>query len=313
MSSPRIQIGMTNLNLAPKDLLRYNWKDYVAALDRGKFDRSAGYEWSDVRGTRSAARSLARLRYISVLHESWREDRWRDVCARAAGRLGGHVVESAGVAALFPLLDKSDRRLGELDDVAGGTLPIIVHPHGQALDNHWQRRSRRLPDQWPAEDVWFQPTAEWAAVQGIDPTSKDIPTMARDIVHQAIEQGMGGIALDLHHLTSERMGHQFSDPTALAIQLARGNWVKEIQPSIRPDFGGDKNALSNALKGNLAQTRIGEMLLGISEALPQTPVTPMRIVPEIRPSAIAAAGYRDYLAATAVVNDSIRQIFSAAS
>lgn len=309
--SRQIQIGLSNLCIAPRDALRYKPYDYELALAFGDYDCAFGYEWSGVRlpRARAAGEKLAEWGLIPSLHESWREDRLRDL--GDAQKQGGRraVAEMAQLILAFPLLDESYDELGKLQAAAGRKLPIIVHPEGQFLDNKAPRRPRNQCPTGQFRERWYQPTPEWAFARGVPLDSRDIAATTEAIVAEQDRQGLDGIALDLHHLSSIRAGKQFKYPGELAVALAQHKSMREIQLSIRPDFGGKAETLREACAGHLDRTSVGEVLSGIHEALPPEK-SALFIIVEVAAAEIIKLGSSNYLEAHAAITSSIRDIFA---
>lgn len=303
-----VVIGSSNLNIDPRAALRFNAGDYRQFLDRGGYDVEAGFEWSDLRlpAVRQAAYSLAEDGVITALHESWSEDNIISV-ARAAGTLGvGGTFEALQIAAVFPLLDKSYDKLAGLQSVAGKKLPLIIHPNGQQLGGKLPKRPRQQYDRYEFAEIWYQPTAEWAASLGVPLNSRDIQATTEMIEEAARAQHLGGMALDLHHLVTERDGKKFANANQLAVSLAASPTMRELQVAIRPDFGGDQATLKAACEGKLWQTQIGEILTAIHEV--HNALKPLRVVTEVAASEVIRIGFPDYASAHANITHSIRSI-----
>ena len=89
--------------------------------------------------------------------------------------------------------------------------------------------------------------------------------------------------------------------------IVRSFFLREVQVSIRPDFGADNDILKAACRGNLHQTQLGDILAGIHETV--DPSRTIRVVTEVAAREIIKLGYRDYTTAHATINRSIRDIF----
>ncbi len=273
--------------------------DYLAFLEQGGFDLIAGIEWSDLRfpAARHAGRTLAKAGFINIVHESWNEDTPLDA---------GANLEAFQIAAAFPRLDKCYGQLDKIQTKAGRKLPIIIHPNGQQLGEVAPKRPRQtLPKDMFAE-IWYQPTVEWAAAQGIETDSEGTAAIAEQIVGAQRRTGLDRTAVDLHHLTAERNGRRFRNPAALAVALVQAPSFGEVQVAIRPDFGGSHAALIAAYSGRLAETQTGEILGAIAAAV--EPTMPIRVVNEIAATEIIAAGHPQITEAHAAINNGIRNI-----
>lgn len=265
VEAPRVSIGPSNLNLRPVDALRFAADDYREFADAGGYDESAGYEITPLRfpAAQRAAEQLAEDGDSIVLHESWRESGLRDVLRQRS--LGGLVTE-AGIIAAFPLLDKSYIRLARIQAKSQQRLPIIVHPQGQHLGSTAPRRPRQSVSPYYFGETLFQPTAEWASAAGINIHTTRTDSLASQIDEAAQEQGLDGMALDLHHIQARRDGLRFPDPVSLAGALAAKASLHEVQLSLRPEFEGDEAAVRMVCQGEIGKTMFGEMLKAINQS-----------------------------------------------
>jgi hypothetical protein len=221
------------------------------------------------------------------------------------GRLGlRHTVDELEPAAVFPLLDQCYDGLDELQQA--GRLPLIVHPGGQYLDFQPQRRPRQTYDPDSFAEIWYQPTAEWARSADI-PLDADVAEVARSIHHVEQRQSLDGTVIDLHHMLSTRNGARFSKPVELIQELVQAPSCREVQVSLRPDFGGYSDELRLACDGRIEQTRTGDILQAIHEAVPAGQTIPITV--EVAASEIRSLDIHDYAAAHANITGSIRQLF----
>ncbi|HEX8182723.1 MAG TPA: hypothetical protein VF575_03935 [Candidatus Saccharimonadales bacterium] len=295
----RTTIGASNLNILPAAALTHSASDYVSFLSQGEFDTSAGFEWSDLRlpAARRAGRTLAAIGMIQVVHESWNENSIWEACAN---------LEALKIAAAFPRLDKSYGQLDKLQVLAGKKLPIIVHPAGQHLGGTEPKQIRQSQPDGIFDEIWYQPTVEWAAAQGIATDSEDTAAIAEQISSAQIRNGLDKTAVDIHHLTAERNGMRFRNPGDLAVAMVQSSSFGELQVSIRPDFGDNRSSLALACSGRLVDTPTGEIMSAIASAV--KPPHPIRVISEIPATEIRAAGQRNIAEAHAVINHSIRTI-----
>lgn len=299
MFADQISLVASNLIIPPSSAPVFDGQQYRNILETAGFD---SFEWSDVRFPRAriAAQQLARDGLISAMHESWRER------SMPQAILAG--VEETKIAIAFPLLDKCYAQLDRVQAESGSSLPIIVHPNHQHLGSQPPKRPRKTMPAGMFKEVWFQPTAEWAAARSIPVDSTDTSAVAEQIEAQHTSEGLDGMAIDLHHLMSERNGLRFRDPGKLAVALVARLTFRELQFSLRPDFGADAKELAPAYSGKLEDTKIGGILVEIASSVGLK--KPPRIVSEIPFSAIDAAGHADLAQTHAVINNNIRAIFS---
>lgn len=297
----QIEIAASNLNIEPMAALTYDADDYEKFLVDGEFDLTAGFEWSDVRfpAAQRAGRLLAERGLIQTLHESWNER--TGISALSDG------LEGVKIAVAFRRLDACYGALTKVQAATSGRLPIIMHPQGQYLGGSKPRRPRQTMPHGMFAELWYQPTAEWAAHYGIATDSADTAAVAEQIIFQQQVSGLDRMAIDLHHIQSERNGHKFRDPTGLAVALASSGFMAELQVALRPDFGGRIQELEAATRGQLQATQTGEILTAIAESLPVN--TKMRIVSEVPASEITNNEDGALSAAHTAINNGIRETF----
>lgn len=295
-------IAASNLNIEPTSALRYGVDDYVAFLENGGYDASAGYEWSDLRfpAAQKAGRLLAERGYVNSLHESWNETTGLQTLANG--------LDGLKMAVAFRKLDTCYPALAKVQTAAHTKLPIVIHPHGQYLAGTKPLRPRQTMPDGMFSELWYQPTAEWAVNRGIELDSVDTAAVAEQIITRQHLAGLKRMAIDLHHLQARRNGHSFRNPAELAVALAVSGSLGELQVAIRPDFGGQQQELVAAADGRLAATKTGEILTAIAEAL--SAQDKIRIVSEIAATEIQKSGFKDLSAAHRVINNSIRDIFA---
>ena len=307
----RVLIGSSNLNLAPKDALRFNAADYTDFLVMADFDEApAGFEWSTIRlpAAERAGRLLAEQGLLSGLHESFREEGFLDVAKAALKADVSSAVSGAQVVAGFPMLDKSYAALEKVQARGQQKLPLIVHPAGQYLAGRAPRRPRQYQPAGVFGEIWYQPTAEWARDQLIPLDSWDVAETAGALQTVQRRLGLDGIALDIHHLLSTRDGVRFTRPVELAAALAQTASFREVQLSLRPDFGGDADIVRLAASGSLHKTQHGDVLAAIQSTVPASHT--VRVVSEIAASEISRLELGHYTAVHAAINNSVRAIFS---
>jgi hypothetical protein len=288
------------------EAVRFDADDYAQFLYSAGFDSSL--EWTPLRFPRAirAGSELAVQNTVEVVHESWRE-LTLDAIARLAVRDMRALKEELEVAVGFPLLDESYGQLWKMEEEAHRFMPIIVHPEGQWLGGREPSRPRQSFPNRMFGAVWYQPTAEWAANNGIRP---DLPVdeLVDQIIWKQTESGLDGAVLDFAHLLAERAGHQFNDVPGLVAALIKRGVVREIQLTFRPDFGGKQGALDAAVNGRLVQTKQGELLQVVRNNWP-TGAGPIRIVGEERASRVRKAhSSKSHVEGHKQINASVREI-----
>ncbi len=159
------------------------------------------------------------------------------------------------------------------------TLPTVVHPNEQYLGDHPNRppiNYKALSALSEYGPFLHQPTVEvlerWRVLWPRQPERT-----AQDMLAEQHLRGFDrlGVALDTHHLLARRGGMEPLDLEwcqRFVGELASfGAFADpgEVQLSFRPDFGGKRAHLVQALEGNLDQTPHGHLLGAIADRMPE--------------------------------------------
>jgi len=231
---------------------------------------------------------LAEEGYVTSFQQSW-----------AHGLHPAQVVFRTVLSGVKASTERIEQLRERLPIERRGETPTIVHPNEQYLGgrprtgridyNAWQRTGVLGP-------LLYQPTVEvlhaWGRLQVL-PADK----AADSLMSAQIAYGFDNIALDLHHITTERAGMQLSPDwvDAFVARLAANGALannSEVQVALRPDFGGEPGDAVKVMEGDFIETRAGELLGIIKANLPEGQER-LRVTTEIPPGAFRrSGGYR---------------------
>ncbi|HYG83880.1 MAG TPA: hypothetical protein VD907_03310 [Verrucomicrobiae bacterium] len=283
-------VSSANLNLPYKRAFLEGSSGHEDFLNQVGYD---GFEMHPLRSRLAAeilAGKRAALDLVTSLHQSFSGSTLRGLAREA---LPPQPIKprqrQVAFAAMLPSLSRSLAHLQLYQQRKGEPLRAVLYPNEQQPPSRETIDYRSLAGVF-AERLW-QPTAE--VLQQLNVLHSSTTVTLDGMVRAMPKMGFDKLCIDTFHWVARRNGHVMPPWQEALPFLASRSFISEVHfGPARSDFNDDGTQLRMILKGQIARTKAGKMLLTTAAHLPEN--QELYVVTELTHAAITELGYQDY-------------------